>query len=87
MWIGCGFCFVEKSVRRDGDWAFCVWGSAVGDCEERGGMVRGWVRCVVGLLGVCGIWGRARGMGIDGGGEGARRAGLGSGITLYASRN
>jgi len=22
MWIGCGFCFVEKSVRRDGDWAF-----------------------------------------------------------------
>lgn len=22
MWIGCGFCSVEKSVRRDGDWAF-----------------------------------------------------------------
>lgn len=40
-----------------------------------------------GIVGICGMCGRARGMGMVCGGEGARRAGLGSGITLYASRN
>ncbi len=41
----------------------------------------------VGLLGFCGMCGRARGMDMVCGEEGARRAGLGSGITLCALRN
>ncbi len=54
---------------------------------ERGVRVGGVRDAEVGFLGVCGMCGRARGMGMVCGEEGARRAGLGSGVTIYALRN
>lgn len=69
-----GFCgWGLRGARRDG-----------GGARSESGGGEGWGR---GIFGMCGMCGRAKGMGMVCGEEGARRAGLGSGITLYALRN
>lgn len=66
-----------ETARRDGEGEMC--GGGGGGPTSGGG--------IVGSLWNFGMWGRARGMDMGCGEEGARRAGLGSGITIYALRN